>query len=176
VTRQHGKDCLCRFHWPRRRIVVQLILTTSVLIATFFIHILLCWLLVAVISTWYTFKKTKHSYAVRAVSLKDYHAPHSEVFLAAKRYEQELVLCGVVAVLLIVGVCGLFLTPREPMVRTFIELLLPTLLVLAHMGVGFHSWMVNENHNIVAEMLLDEEAVRQRLAKQIEDRKKGLDR
>lgn len=167
TTTKDKQECPCRWHWqayiPRRRFLIQLLAAAAGIALVFAANVVLLWLALSGVSIWYTVKNTKRSFIVRRNRLATHRAPHSEVFLAAKRYEQELVDCFVVFCLFGLGILALFITPIQREAITYIEIVLPLFLIAAHIGIAFRSYMVHSNHHTVVNMLTAEHLERQLL-------------
>lgn len=125
------------------------------------------WLGVATFSAYFTFKNTRRSWVVRQDRLYDPKSPDAEKFLSSKRFEQELVLSGVVLSLWFAGLAAAFAGPSGREVITVASQLLPLLLILAHIGIALHSWMVHYHHHKVVSILSAELLKKQHLQRRL---------
>lgn len=145
---------------PRRRDIIKTALVTAAFILLFSWSLLVLWMAISLIGTFYVARNIHISYQRKndrqRAKAEGRAVLKSEVFLATKRFYQESFVGGATLFLLAVGIAGAFISGEPNLHPTFFERALPIFLIGAHLCLAIYSWMVHVNHHEVVNILTAE--------------------
>lgn len=105
------------------------------------------WILTALVATVYMVRNLRRAQATVTRVMANQNQPIQQ-FFAVRRMERQVTVLAVEFLLAMAGVLSLF-TPRPvvPEVFTYTQIAIPTILIVAHIGLAFFSWQEHVHYH-----------------------------